>query len=316
MEDHDAIVGDKLVRRVQAFTPSIILFPSSRQLIIRDKFMAKVKSIQSLYFSPTGNTRKIIEAISKGIGLPVAKPIDFTLPRQRESWSGTVQSDLLIVGLPVYAGSFPSLILPFLKKLDGMGRWAVPVAVCGNVQMRTCLADLTGVLKKQGFMIPAAANFIGQHSFATEDLPLGSGRPDQRDLRKAVNFGKKIASKMQDNPTDITSIRGGMVWIRQYLTGSLEAQGSSFLERYSQIIRVSEQDRTHCENCQKCVESCPTGAIDAKTLQISDTACIRCFACTSACPSGTKQKVVEPDPELRAWFLKQGSVRAEPQILL
>jgi len=278
--------------------------------------MANVKSIQSLYFSPTGNTKKVLEAISKGIGLPVAKPIDLTLPRKRESWSGTVESDLVIIGLPVYASSFPSLILPFLKKLDGMGRWAVPVAVCGNVQMRTCLADLAGVLKTQGFMIPAAGNFVGEHSFATEDLPLGSGRPDERDLRKAVNFGKKIASKMQINPTDITSLRGGMVWIRQYLTGSVEAQGSSFLERYSQIIRVSEQDRNHCENCQKCVESCPTGAIDAKTLQISDRACIRCFACTYVCPSGTKQKVVEPDPELWAWFLKQGSVRAEPQIFL
>ena len=275
-----------------------------------------VKTVQSLYFSPTGNTKRIVEAIAKGIGLQTANSIDLTLPGPRESWSGAVKGNLLIIGVPIHAHSFPSLILPSLKKLEGKGLWAVPVAVSGNAQMRTCLADLAGVLKKQGFMIPAAANFVGEHSFSADEFPMGVGRPDRRDLRKAVSFGNKIAAKMENNPEDITSIRGENIFIRTYLTGNTEAQGTSFPERYQNVIRVSEVNGERCNNCGKCIESCPTGAIDVKTLKINNASCIRCFACTSACPTGAVLKVVNPDPDLKAWFRKQGSVRAEPQIFL
>ncbi|MCJ7631938.1 4Fe-4S binding protein [Candidatus Bathyarchaeota archaeon] len=264
--------------------------------------MAKLDKVQSVFFSPTGNVRKIVDAVSKGVGYQVVKPVDLTLPTQREAWSGSVESNLVIVGVPVHAGSFPSLLLPYLKKLDGTDRWAVPVAVCGNAQMRNCLPDLSGVLKKQGFKIAAAANFVGQHSFYTEELPMGKGRPDRRDLRMAHSFGRKVAAKMESDPTDISMVRGGNIWLRVYLTSSVESQGSTFPAAMHSVIRVSELDETRCDNCQSCVESCPTGAIDSQTLKINDAACIRCFACTGACPLDLRKKVVSPDPDLRTWF--------------
>jgi flavodoxin len=77
--------------------------------------------VQCLFFSPTGNTRKVVEAISKGTGYPQAKPIDLTLPKQRESWSGKIDGDMLIVGVPVYSSTFPAVIYGSLKKLKGRG---------------------------------------------------------------------------------------------------------------------------------------------------------------------------------------------------
>lgn len=276
----------------------------------------KIESVQSIYFSPTGNTKKIVKAIEKGIGLPIKRSIDLTLPKRRESWLGSIEGDLLLVGVPVHAGSYPALLLPYLKKLEGVDRWVVPVAVCGNAQMRNGLPDLSGVLKKQGFKIAAAANFVGQHSFCTEDIPMGEGRPDGRDLRVARSFGRKVAAKMGSDPTDISIMRGGNIWLRVYLTSSVDSQGSTFPAAMHTVIRVSELDKTRCNNCQGCVKSCPTGAIDSKTLQINDATCIRCFACTYACPQGLRKKVVDPDSDLRAWFKKQGSERADPQIFL
>jgi ferredoxin/flavodoxin len=275
-----------------------------------------VGSVQSIYFSPTGNTKKIVKAIEKSIGLPYKRSIDLTLPKRRDAWSGRFDGDLLLVGVPVYAGSYPALLLPHLNKLDGTDRWAVPVAVCGNAQMRTCLPDLSGVLKKRGFKIAAAANFVGQHSFITEDLPMGKGRPDRNDIKVAHSFGRKLAAKMVSDPTDISMVRGGNIYLRVYLSSSVESQGSTFPASRHMEVRVSELDKTRCDNCQSCVESCPTNAIDAKTLQINDATCIRCFACTVVCPHDLRGKIVEPDSDLRAWFRKQGSVRAEPQIIL
>lgn len=272
--------------------------------------------MQSLYFSPTGNVRSITEAITRGTKLHKLKPVNLTMQKKRESWSGKVDGDILLIGVPTHAGSYPSLLLPYLKKLEGKGRWAVPVAVSGNAQMRTCLPDLAGVLKQQGFQILAAANFVGKHSFSTEEIPLGVGRPDGRDLRMARKFGRDIVEKMRLGPDDISIVRGGNLYLRTYQASPVDAQGSTFPATLRSAFKVVELDRSKCTGCLSCVKSCPTNAIDGESLLISDEACIRCFACTWACELGLRGKIVNPDAGLKAWFLHQGSVRAEPQIIL
>ena len=276
-----------------------------------------VNSVQYLYFSPTGSTRKIVETVSKGMGVPMKTPISITIPQERDSFSGQVDGDLLIVGVPVYAGTFPSLILSPLNKIDGNGHWALPVAVCGNVRMGTCLAELCGILKRQGFTIPAAGNFIAQHSFACEDFPIGIGRPDKEDLRKATEFGRRVVDKIAKDPEDITCQYGGKTYIRMYVSGSLEAKGlASLPERFRQLIRVNDHFDELCPDCNLCVEVCPTGSIDPASYRIEDETCIRCFACTDVCDSGVKEKVVHPKEHLASWFRHRALERGEPLLFI
>jgi len=273
----------------------------------------KINSVQCLYFSPTGSTQKIVETISVGTGKPVKASINITTPKQRDKFDGQVDGDLLIVGVPVYTGKYPSIIQSSLSKIDGSRLYALPISVCGNVRMGTCLADLCGLLKKQGFTIPAAGNFIAQHSFACEDFPIGKGRPDEGDLDKARDFGQHVVDKIAKDPEDITSLYRGNLYIRMYVTGSLEAEGlTSLRERHSPFIRVSEHNDELCQECGSCVEVCPTGAIDARSYRINDDLCIRCFACTNVCPNGVKEKVVRPNEELSAWFRHRAKERGEP----
>jgi ferredoxin len=272
-----------------------------------------VNSVQTLYFSPTGSTRRIVEAVAKGTGIPATAPISITTPQERDSFSGQIDGDLLIVGVPVYVGTIPSFVLSPLRKVDGADRWALPVAVCGNVRMGTCLAELCAILKRQGFTIPAASNFIAQHSFACEDFPLGASRPDQDDLRQAAEFGRKVADKITQDSEDITCIYGGNLYIRMYVSGSTEATGfASFPEPHRATIRVSEHNEQLCDNCGKCVEVCPTGSIDPESYLIEDETCIRCFACTSICLLGAKKKVVQPVEQLASWFTHRSTERGEP----
>jgi hypothetical protein len=72
--------------------------------------------------------------------------------------------------------------------------------------MGTCLAELCGILKRQGFTIPAAGNFIAQHSFACEGFPIGKGRPDKDDLSKAAEFGLRVVGKIAKGSNDHLSI--------------------------------------------------------------------------------------------------------------
>jgi ferredoxin/flavodoxin len=270
-------------------------------------------SAQSLYFSPTGSTRRIVEAIAEGTGVPSFAPISVTTPRERDSFSGQIDGDLLIVGVPVYAGRIPSFVPSPLSQVDGAGRWALPVAVCGNVRMGTCLAGLCAVLKRQRFTIPAAGNFVAQHSFVCAGFPIVEGRPDQDDLRQAAEFGRRVAGRIAEGAEDITCVYGRFLYIRMYVSGSTEATGFvSMGERHRATIRVSEHNADLCDDCGNCVEVCPTGSIDPQSYFVEDETCIRCFACTAVCLPGAKQKVVQPLEQLATWFTHRSTERGEP----
>jgi ferredoxin len=272
-----------------------------------------VNSVQSLFFSPTGSTRRIVEAIAEGTGVPSLAPISVTTPQDRDSFSGQIAGDLLIVGVPVYTGRVPSFVLPPLCQVDGAGRWALPVAVCGNVRMGTCLAELCAILKRQGFTIPTAGNFVAQHSFACEEFPIAEGRPDQDDLRQAAEFGHRVVGRIAEGAEDITCVYGRFLYIRMYVSGSTEATGFvSMPERHRPTIRVSEHNADLCDDCENCVEVCPTGSIDPQSYFVEDETCIRCFACTSVCTSEAKTKIVQPVEQLATWFTHRSTERGEP----
>jgi ferredoxin len=180
------------------------------------------------------------------------------------------------------------------------------------------LAEISGILRMQGFTILAAANFIGQHAFASDSIPLAYGRPDQVDLQKASEFGRKVAEKIKTDREDITSMALGRLYIHQYARGFLDAQGSYYPEQYhkDQYVSVSEEARELCGGCMRCEESCPTGAIKAATLQIDDKLCTRCFACTYVCPAGVLRKYLDLSSELASLLRQQVRHRGEPQVFL
>jgi len=273
---------------------------------------------QSLYFSPTGNTKKILEAISRGVGFPSAKAIDITSKKSRDAWSGEIEGNLLLVGVPVWHSTFPAVVLPTLKKLNGEGRYAVPVAVCGHAKYGACLPQVAGILKKQGFKIVAAGNFVAQHSYATDESPLGRGRPDEVDLNKAKEFGRRIASKLKSDVSEVVSIYGDTAYIQIYQEGDVSAQGRMLAESYHAFIKVlaSPELNERCSGCQICADSCSTGAIDADTLLIDDAKCTRCWACVTNCPRGLLQKYISPKNPALPWFREQTVHRGEPQTYL
>ena len=141
--------------------------------------MSKVESVQSLYFSPGGTTKKITRAIEKNIGLKQVKPIDLTRPSKRKRFKGKVDGDLLLIGMPVYHESPPWPTLESLNKLNGEGKMAIPIAVYGNRTEGTCVEEMGKILKSRGFKIPAAAAFVAEHSWASKEHPFALGRPDR-----------------------------------------------------------------------------------------------------------------------------------------
>jgi len=282
--------------------------------------MSNERRIQSLYFSPTGTTRKILSTIEEHTGLPSELPIDVTFPEHRESFAGKVQGGVLLVGSPVYSGSPPWPMIEPLNRLEGHGKWAVPIAVYGNRSPDTCVDELAKILRSRGFKILAAASFIAQHSLASMDHPWALGRPDQSDLETAAKFGEQLRQKLFSHPSEIqTSDR-----LLNALTGEMvesfpEGYHKALVDGVKGLVSLTFSKDKACTECLSCSNSCPTDAISIDSKEVADDLCLRCMACVRACPEGVLVPKVNDSPSVRPVIEKLDglfAVRKEPKLYL
>jgi ferredoxin len=282
--------------------------------------MAKEITVQSIYFSPTGTTRRILSTMEEHIGLPLSTNIDLTFPKERDAFTGKVQGDILLVGLPVYGGSPPLPMLEPLSRIEGGGKWAIPVAVYGNRSADTCVEEMAKILRKRGFKILAGASFVAEHSFATKSHPWAVGRPDQSDLEIAGRFGKQIRKKLSLNPSEIQT--SGLLhnfFSREMVESFPDGYYKRVIDFSKALCKVVLSEEAKCTDCMKCADVCPTGAIKIDSREINDGLCIVCAACTRACPEDVLSLRYVESPSSRVFFEmadKIFAVRKEPMIYI
>jgi len=264
-------------------------------------------SIQGLYFSPTRSSHKIGEKVIESTGMSRTQPIDLTRPEVREQFNGTVEGDILVVSTAVYEGSIPSMILDSLNKLQGEGKWAVPIGVYGARSPEEYVNEMSGLLRKQGFKILAAANFVAEHSYATDAAPAGLGRPKAKDLETAKEFGRKIAEKveegLQEIPLESKPLKNGENYTRKEWSEN----------RVKAMIMAPVHDEEKCTQCNSCVESCPMATIDLETYRVDSEKCMRCMACVKVCPVNAKTSEF---PQRVSQFMNSWEKGQKPKLFL
>ena len=127
----------------------------------------KLKGVAAVFFSPTGNAAKITKTIAGTIAQRDNVPMrtfDFTLPQAREKGVQFSAGELVVFGIPVYAGRIPNKILPAVQTLfRGNGALAVPVVTFGNRSFDNALIEMRIELEKNGFHTIAGAAFVSEH---------------------------------------------------------------------------------------------------------------------------------------------------------
>lgn len=252
-----------------------------------------------IYFSPTGTTRKVSEAIAQGLGVEKTFHYDMTLP---ESRSEVVLTDgVAIIGIPVYAGRVPEICLPRLQSITSKDVPVVLVAVYGNREFDDALVELRDLSVAQGFNVIAAGAFIGEHSFSTPTQPIAVGRPDAEDLKQAVQFGKQVAAKIEAGNFDTPDIAGNLPYKARPKLGGV----------------APETDREQCTLCGKCAEACPSGIITVADSVATDAGnCIMCCACVRACETRARSFNHPAIEEKRAILRKNCSIPKSPEIFI
>lgn len=242
-------------------------------------------SIYKIYFSPTGTTKKIVDTIGDELSrlfAVITKTYDFTLPIRRQSFPEISSEDIVVFGLPTYAGRLPNLLLDYLDTINGNSAFAIPVVTFGNRAYDNALVELKNLLEQHDFMTIGAGAFSCEHSFS---YTLAAGRPDERDIA----FAKDFASKMYDKILKVN--------INEYEHTAIHVDGDALSGYYQpqtnsgvkiDIRKVKPKTSSTCIKCGLCAESCPMGSISFVDFSEVTGICIKCGACVKKCPTHAK----------------------------
>jgi ferredoxin len=265
-----------------------------------------VSSIKLVYFSPTRTTKKIVEGIAKEIHDEPIEHLDLTPPAAKSQEFIEFHEELAIIGTPVYGGRIPIDAVSRLHRLKANSAPAVVVVVYGNRAYEDALLELRDLASDAGFKPIAGGAFIGEHSFNTEETPIANGRPDTKDLKKAMGFGKKIQEKMGE-------IRRLKDIPRLQVPGNFPYKKRN--QRSETISPITSEEQ--CIKCGQCVEVCPTAAITIDILVMTEQdACILCCACVKNCPTNARV-MKHPRMQKAAKRLSTNySERKEPKIYI
>ena len=269
-------------------------------------------TINAMYFSATDTTKKVVSGIAKKISETIDRKItintiDFTLPGVRREPVSFSEEDVVIIGVPVYAGRVPNVLLKYLNSIIGNGALAIPVVVYGNRNYDDALIELKDILEFKGFKVIAAGAFIGEHSFS---ITLAKNRPDEEDMSIVYDFANQIHAKLiAKEEAQAVVVNGNKPYRKHYVPQNKDGSPVD-------IRKVAPKTNSHCTDCKICVNVCPMGSIDAENVSQLNGICIKCGACIKKCP--TQAKYFEDIDYLRhkQELEIQFSSRREPELFL
>lgn len=217
----------------------------------------------SVYFSPTGGTKKVVEQIGKQF--ENVTEIDISMKITDYAME---KEDFCIVGVPSFGGRMPAAAVERLRKLQGNQTPALLVVTYGNRAYEDTLIELKDVLEAQGFVCIGAAAIVTEHSIVHE---IAEGRPAEGHLRRIEAFAAEI---------------------RERLAGEHEAIEVPGNVPYKElhVVPMNVQATEKCMKCGVCAKKCPVGAIPAEDPSKTDSEkCISCMRCESICPAHARK---------------------------
>ena len=242
------------------------------------------RAITGMYFSPTGFTKTIVMELAGRVAsliLPngVCREIDFTQPENRKVSPAFSSGDVVVCGVPVFAGRVPNVLLKYLGSLRGNGAVAVAVVTYGHRAYEDSLIELVDILIGEGFRVIGGGAFLAEHSLS--DV-LALNRPDAEDKKLIAEFSVHLANKLIGNNAMETAVVKGNRPYQPYYS-PVNRDGSAVkIKAFKPVTNAS------CVKCGICARLCPMGAIDPEEVSSIPGVCIKCGACIKKCPTGAK----------------------------
>jgi flavodoxin/ferredoxin len=260
--------------------------------------MPKLKTL-IVYYSFSGNTRKIAHAINQGMGQFTEKN-DIAVIKGSSGVSGLKPEDLLkydIIGFgsPVWSHSPTPNMMSFIENLPYLNGKHAFFFVLHGVLPSGAVRWMAKALKSRGAIPIGWQDWYGSAYPADMYKPYHTdGHPDEIDLAEATAFG----GEMIERSRRITAGETGLIPLlptgKEYekLYGRKPAYRAPLKRKdfkvrpfwLSHEIKINSEK---CSQCKLCQENCPVGCIDlCAHPPIDKNTCIACWVCEQICPLG------------------------------
>ncbi len=238
--------------------------------------------VTMIYFSQTGNTRKVAETMATAF--QEAGHSARTVPLKEATADDVTKSDLLGVGTSCMTSQAPTPIKEFLHNLPPLeGRRTFVFATSGGASGRV-LYDLTHLLRGKGADVAGGVLIRGEvHHPAPCLLGHFRGRPNAEDLNRARRFATAVAepiSAVRSSP--LAESRPEAIKPRWGFYDLVASLSSDRLQRV--LLPEPKLDPDRCDLCEWCVNECPMDNITMQPHPILGGKCIRCYRCLTGCP--------------------------------
>lgn len=249
------------------------------------------EKISKIYFSPSSTTKEITNKIADNFEgtYEIYDLLNYEKDKEPRRFG---DDELVVVGMPVFAGRIPKIAREKLEKFKSDGTPTIAFVNIGNADIGDSLLELTDILKDNGFNVIGAAVFVSQHSIFNN---VAKGRPDEKDLEKIKEFADKCSGRIDTK-------------------GDVKVPGNKPYKEYAVVPFKAGCDETLCTFCYDCVSACPQGAIPEDDPVITDEdKCDGCSACIYICPEDARSYVNDDFNQVAAAFEERFSKRKEPE---
>jgi flavodoxin/ferredoxin len=238
------------------------------------------EKIAVVYFSQTGNTERVAQAIGRGLEQSGATA---DLMRIEKTDAAALKGyDLFGIGAPVFYFRLPFNVEWFIKGLRGMeGKSAFLFLTEGGHAANT-FRQAQKLLARKGVTLVDTFKCLGYDTYPPlVGLNRQLGHPDASELSSAEAFARGLVQRRD-------AIRKGA----QELIPAFPREKGEFA-RLGRILSrpvvamISPRKRVNaakCTRCAACVRECPTNNIRLAFLPKFAWRCVYCYRCASVCP--------------------------------
>ena len=254
-----------------------------------------IPTVHAIYFSPTRSTAKIVKAVASAIS---SKLEIHDLTNDLSSPISIAENAIAVVGVPCYSGRVPEVAMQRLATIKANGTPVILVCVYGNRAFEDTLLELNNICSENGFITISAGAFIAKHGIFPE---VANTRPDKNDMEKAQQLGQQS--------------------LQCWLTGAGKGKQISlpgnypYRERGKMPFPFQIQVNNDCNDCGKCIDLCPVGAIDKNdSTKIDPYLCIACARCIQVCRQHARSFGGETFAATSQGFAQKNSARKEIEL--